>query len=70
MQRDDLDDWRKSEVKKLKQYQQQEMFGEPEARPLKANILSLLWTYLIKSDGTKRQDAAVTVIRTEKDPSP
>ena len=54
MQRDDWDDWRKSEAKQLEQYQQQGMFGEPEARPTKANILSLLWTYLIKSDGTKK----------------
>jgi len=30
------------------------MFGKPEPRPSNANILSLLWTYLVKSDGTKK----------------
>jgi len=54
MQRDDWDDWRKSEAKQLQQYEQQGMFGEPQPRPTKANILSLLWTYLIKADGTKK----------------
>jgi len=54
MQRDDWDDWRRSEEKQLEQYQQQGMFGKPEPRPSKANILNLLWTYLVKSDGTKK----------------
>ena len=54
MERDDWDDWRKSEAKQLDQYQQQGMFGNPEPRPTKANILSLLWTYLVKADGTKK----------------
>ena len=54
LQRDDWDDWRKSEAKQLEQYEQQGMFGEPEQRPVKANILYLLWTYLIKADGTKK----------------
>jgi len=54
MKRDDWNDWKQSEAKQLEQYKQQGMFGEPEPRPNKANILSLLWTYLIKSDGTKK----------------
>jgi len=63
IQRDDCVDWWKSEAKQLEQYQQQGMFGEPEPRPVKANILSLLWTYLMKSDGTKRQ-VAVAIMAT------
>ena len=54
MKRDDWNDWKKSEAKQLNQYEQQNMFGEPEPRPTKANILNLLWTYLIKMDGTKK----------------
>ena len=54
MQRDDWNEWRRSEEKQLEQYKQQGMFGDPEPRPNKANILSLLWTYLVKADGTKK----------------
>ena len=54
MQQSDWDDWQKSEWKQLDQYQQQNMFGDPEPRPTKANILMLLWTYLVKSTGVKK----------------
>jgi len=67
MQKDDWDDWRKSEAKQFHQYQQQGMFGEPQHRPVKANILSLLWTYVIKADGTKKVGAAATVTLVERD---
>ena len=54
MKRDDWHEWKKSEAKQLDQYEQQGMFSEPVPRPIKANILNLLWTYLIKADGTKK----------------
>ena len=54
MKQKDWLDWKMSEFKQLQQYEQQQMFGPPEPRPSKANILSLLWTYLVKADGTKK----------------
>lgn len=30
------------------------MFGEAVPRPPKASVLNLLWTYLIKAEGTKK----------------
>ena len=30
------------------------MFGDPVQRPPRYNILPLIWTYLIKTDGTKK----------------
>ena len=53
-QRDDWKDWEKSEHKQLDLYQMQDMFGRPMRPPPGANILSLLWTYGIKADGTKK----------------
>ena len=44
--------WQKSEYKQLNQYHEQDMFGEPCQLPPGANVLDLLWTYLIKTDGT------------------
>lgn len=43
-----------SEMKQLDNYTTQDMFKEPIPHPAKANVLSLLWTYRIKSDGTKK----------------
>ena len=43
-----------SEYKQLNQYHAQGMFGEPVRPPRSCNILPLIWTYLIKSDGTKK----------------
>ena len=53
-QRDDWQDWRKSEDKQLDQYELQQMFEEPCLPPPGANILPFLWTYLVKDDGTKK----------------
>ena len=53
-QRDDWNDWISSEHKQLNLYDMQNMFGKPMKAPPKANILNLLWTYGIKSDGTKK----------------
>ena len=47
-------DWLKSEFKQLDQYHEQKMFGEPCPLPSGANVLDLLWTYLVKVDGTKK----------------
>ena len=46
--------WQKSEHKELDQYHHQQMFEEPCQLPAGVNALDLLWTYLIKTDGTKK----------------
>ena len=48
------EDWKQSEYKQWDQYKAQEMFGEPQHLPKGANLLSMIWTYLIKTDGTKK----------------
>ena len=53
-ERDDWDEWKASEFKQLDQYRDQETFGKPCPLPKGANLLPLLWTYLIKDDGTKK----------------
>lgn len=53
-QQPDWEDWRQSEFKQLDQYQAQNTFGKPEPRRPGTNVLDLLWTYLIKDDGTKK----------------
>ena len=50
----DWDDWRQSEFKQLNQYEHQNTFSEPMPYPKGANLLNLLWTYLVKDDGTKK----------------
>ena len=47
-------DWLKSEFKQLDQYKEQQMFGEPCPLPPDSNVLDLLWTYVIKENGTKK----------------
>ena len=47
-------DWATSEFKQLNQYHAQNMFGHPTYAPPKANIFPLIWTYLIKTDRTKK----------------
>ena len=47
-------DWQLSEYKQLNQYHAQGMFGAPMQRPPRSNVLPLIWTYLIKTDGTKK----------------
>jgi hypothetical protein len=44
----------KSEFKQLDQYYSQGTFGKPCIQPKGANLLPLLWTYLIKDCGTKK----------------
>ena len=44
--------WQMSEYKQLNQYHDQKMFGEPCPLPDGANVLDLLWTYNVKTDGT------------------
>ena len=38
----------------LDQYREQGMFGEPMALPTGANALHMLWTYLLKTCGTRK----------------
>jgi dUTPase len=47
-------EWKESEFKQWDQYKAQEMFGDPQQLPKGANLLSMIWTYLIKTDGTKK----------------
>ena len=53
-QRPDWNNWQESEFKQLDQYKDQDTFGEPEPRPKGANLLNLLWCYLIKDDRRKK----------------
>jgi dUTPase len=50
----DWPDWNRSIFKQLDQYYDQNTFGTPEPLPKHANLLSLLWVYLIKTCGTKK----------------
>lgn len=54
LEQDDWPDWQKSEFKQLDQYESQKTFGSPCQLPPGANLLPLLWTYLIKDCGTKK----------------
>ena len=47
-------DWQLSEFKQLNQYKAQDMFGDPVPRPPQFNVLPLIWTYIVKSDSTKK----------------
>ena len=53
-QQDDWTDWQQSEFKQLNQYESQKTFGLPCNLPKDANLLPLLWTYMIKDCGTKK----------------
>ena len=46
--------WKDSEWKQLDQYDDQNTFGPPCELPIGANVLDLLWTYMIKDDGRKK----------------
>ena len=50
----DWNDWKEPEFKQLNQYRDQNMFGKPTKLPMGANLLHLLWTYLVKDDTTKK----------------
>ena len=54
IEQDDWSDWQQSEFKQLNQYEQQNTFGLPCRLPKGANLLPLLWTYMIKDCGTKK----------------
>ena len=53
-QQADWSDWKASEFKQLDQYKAQGTLLEPTTLPKGANLLPLLWTYLIKDCGTKK----------------
>jgi hypothetical protein len=53
-ERSDWLDWKNSEFKQLDQYKAQQTFGQPQQLPHNANVLPLIWTYLIKDCGTKK----------------
>ena len=46
------------------------MFGPPTLIPTNANVLPLIWKYIIKSDSTKRLAASATTACNGKDLSP
>ena len=47
-------DWQLSKYSQLNSYKAQDMFGDPIKRPSRCNFIPLLWTYVIKNDGTKK----------------
>jgi hypothetical protein len=47
-------DWKHSEFKQLDQYRAQKTFGRHQQLPPNANVLPLIWTYLITDCGTKK----------------
>lgn len=47
-------EWEACEFKQLDDYEAQDTFEEPTRPPSGANLLSLLWVYLIKDDGRKK----------------
>ena len=51
---EDWDDWKKSEILQLDQYEKQKMFGDPCSLPQGANVLPFLWAYAVKDDGRKK----------------
>lgn len=53
-QREDFEDWRQSTFKQLDQYERQHMFGTPVRAPTKAEIFPWVWTFVEKTDGTKK----------------
>ena len=53
-EREDWKDWNSSEFKQLDQYLTQNTFGKPVSLPKGANLLPLIWTYLIKDCGRKK----------------
>jgi hypothetical protein len=53
-QRDDWPEWKASQYKMLDQYLEQGMFSDPQPLPKNANALHMLWTYTLKTCGTKK----------------
>jgi hypothetical protein len=54
LKQEDWSDWEASETKQLDQYKKQNMFSVPCPLPPHANVLTFLWTYLVKDNGTKK----------------
>ena len=52
--RDDWEIWNKSETAQFDNYEIQQTFAPPIRKPLHANVLSLLWTYMITAEQTKK----------------
>ena len=50
-------DWENSEYKQWDQYKAQGTLGLPQKLPKGANLLNMIWTYLIKTNGTKKARA-------------
>ena len=55
--RDDWPEWEESIFRQLDQYANQNTFSEPQPLPRGANLLSLCWVYLIKTDGLNTKKA-------------
>lgn len=51
---EDWPDWKDSEFKQLNQYNAQGMFGESVPALRVASVFHFVWTYLVKTDGTKK----------------
>ena len=54
---DNWEEWNNSIFKQLDQYRDQSTFDDPEPLPPNANLLSLCWVYLIKTDGFNTKKA-------------
>ncbi len=52
--RPDWPEWKQAQYKMLNQYLAQGMFSDPQALPMNANALHMLWTYVLKICGTKK----------------
>ena len=54
LQQDNWGDWQSSEHKQLDMYESQYLFGTPCKPTKKEAIFNLIWTYVLKLDGTKK----------------
>lgn len=54
MESSEWNEWEECEFKQLDDYEAQDTFEEPTHPPSGANLLSLLWVYLVKDDGRKK----------------
>jgi dUTP pyrophosphatase len=52
--RPDWPEWQQAQYKMLNQYLAQGMFSDPQALPMNANALHMLWTYVLKVCGTRK----------------
>ena len=61
-------EWRASEFKQWDQYQAQGTLGKPQKLPPGSNLLNMIWTYMIKPDGTKKAEQSVMDHQSNKAP--